>query len=136
MATFTRMTTMEAANESARHAVNAILRAIAAVAPNQNPPLFNCQGHLMGDPCDIWDPEENELEDLEYFKQLDEELHQKGLPHFFDILGLRNLIEHIPPGDGARLALWNDLVDMLMQARTIGFGNAAAASAFMKAAKM
>ncbi|MGH9885056.1 MAG: hypothetical protein ACREBE_05990, partial [bacterium] len=70
MQTFTRLTSMEAANESARHAVNAFLQ----------------YWEIGGDRCDIWDPEDHELEDLQWFKDLDEKLFDRKLPHFVDIL--------------------------------------------------
>ena len=70
MQTFTRLTSMEAANESARHAVNAFLQS----------------WEIGGDRCDIWDPEDHELEDLQWFKDLDEKLFDRKLPHFVDIL--------------------------------------------------
>lgn len=83
MQTFTRLTSMEAANESARHAVNALLQ------------LWQ----IGGDRCDIWDPEDHELEDLQWFKDLDEELLRRKLPHFVDVLGWSELPEHLAPGD-------------------------------------
>lgn len=75
MRTHTRLTTMETANESARHAVNGILAAEAFQGPR----------------CRVWDPEQNEHPDLRYLVDLDRELHAKGLPHFLDILDLRNV---------------------------------------------
>lgn len=70
MKTYTRITSMEAANESARHAVNAILRV------SETP----C------DRCEIWDPEDNELDDLQWLRDLDAKNFSKGLPHFAKIL--------------------------------------------------
>ncbi|MFT3772744.1 MAG: FAD-dependent oxidoreductase [Minicystis sp.] len=69
--TFTRLTTMESANESARHAVNGLLRAAKSTAPR----------------CEIRDPESQELPDLESLKELDDALVDAGLPHALDILG-------------------------------------------------
>jgi hypothetical protein len=71
MQTQTRLTTMEAANESGRHAVNAILAA---------------DRDYYGELCEIAAPEENEFSDLEYFRDLDKALLQANLPHFIDIL--------------------------------------------------
>ena len=79
-------TTMEAANESGRHAVNAILHKILVPPKKGEPPLFNRQGKLIGDFCKIWDPEQYELPDLDLLKELDEALLHKGLPHLLDIL--------------------------------------------------
>ena len=75
MRTFTRLTTMEAANESARHAVNGILRV---------------DGY-KGDRCAVDNPEDNELPDLQYFRDLDAELCCQHLPHFVDILNPETL---------------------------------------------
>ena len=75
MQTFTRMTTMEAANESGRHAVNGILR----------------HDDSMRSRCAIANPEEHEIEDLRPFIDLDRELHKLGLPHFVDILAIHEL---------------------------------------------
>jgi outer membrane protein OmpA-like peptidoglycan-associated protein len=69
MKTFTRVTSMESACESARHAVNAILDA---------------HGY-RGSRCDTWDIEEVELEALAPLRALDDELFRRGLPHLFDI---------------------------------------------------
>jgi hypothetical protein len=80
MRTFTRMTTMEAANESARDAVNAILDHMAAHRKEGD------QQAIAGDYCDIWDPEEHELEDLDFFKRIDKLLHAANKPHIADIL--------------------------------------------------
>ena len=72
MQTYTRLTTMEAANESARHAVNALLAAI----------------DYQGEYCTIWNPEENEPVPFERLKSLDERLVACGIPHVFQALGL------------------------------------------------
>lgn len=72
MRTFTRLVTMEAANESARHAVNALLRQDRGSAGFQE--------------CEIFDPEDRELEELELFKRIDAGLFARNLPHFMDIL--------------------------------------------------
>lgn len=80
MRTFTRMTTMEAANESARHAVNAILDHMAARGKEGD------RHPIAGDYCDIWDPEEHELDDLDFFKRIDKLLFEAKKPHIADIL--------------------------------------------------
>ncbi|MEZ4298150.1 MAG: FAD-binding protein [Polyangiaceae bacterium] len=89
MRTFTRMSTMEAANESARHAVNAILEHLASTESEASLE----QRPVSGDYCTIWDPEENELEDLAYFKRVDEMLFKAGKPHIADILQLDKLAD-------------------------------------------
>jgi hypothetical protein len=101
MATHTRLTTMEAANESGRHAVNAILHKILVPPKKGEPPLFNRQGKLIGDFCKIWDPEQYELPDLDLLKELDEALLHKGLPHLLDILKVIDFLEALP--EDARL---------------------------------
>lgn len=85
MATYTRLTTMEAANESARHAVNAILQ--------KN---LQEEGELIGDLCDVWDPEDCEPPDLGTLKELDEALMREGLPHILDIFKVIEFIEKLP----------------------------------------
>jgi len=85
MQTYTRLTTMEAANESGRHAVNAILNACADPAPDSTSRPYR------GDFCSISDPEDNEPADLQVFLALDERLCSMGLPHFIEILGLKSL---------------------------------------------
>jgi hypothetical protein len=95
MKTYFRLTTMESANESARHAVNAILAADG----------------FGGDRCAIFDPEEDEIDDLKYLVDLDAELHRQGLDHFIDILGLSEL-----PSEwivGGRIRIPNSLAGVL-----------------------
>ncbi|MBI4516543.1 MAG: NAD(P)-binding protein [Deltaproteobacteria bacterium] len=75
MQTHTRLTSMEAANESARYAVNAILDA----------DLFE------GERCSVANPEDYEPADLRLLVELDEQLRALDLPHFADILDLREV---------------------------------------------
>ncbi|MGW8368094.1 MAG: NAD(P)-binding protein [Gammaproteobacteria bacterium] len=110
MATHTRMTTMEAANESARHAVNAILDRIRAMT---NSPSTTFAGKLVADPCEIWDPENNELDDFDYFKGLDEALCSRGLPHLFDILRLADMLKAMPTTKTGRLELWDEIQEFV-----------------------
>ncbi|MEO8551269.1 MAG: hypothetical protein ABI678_14905 [Kofleriaceae bacterium] len=88
MKTYTRLTSMEGANESARHAVNALLQVF----------------QVPGDKCEIWDPEDNEVDDLEWLKDLDEELHARGLPHFVDVLGWDALPRYLDTSQLSRFA--------------------------------
>lgn len=85
--TYTRLTSMEGANESARHAVNAVIA--AADVP--------CE------PCEIWDPEACEPPDLAWLIDLDRKLFERRLPHFTDILGWRELPARIMPHHVATL---------------------------------
>ncbi len=85
MATYTRMTTMEAANESGRHAVISLLHDLI-VHPDD--PYHLDQPTLPSSFPQIWDPEDMEPQDLIFFKEIDEALCREGLPHLFDIIGL------------------------------------------------
>lgn len=76
MSTFTRLVTMESANESGRHAVNAILRDRRDASMDL----------ATGQDCVVYDPEQREPDDLWLFKRLDDELVSRGLPHMFEIL--------------------------------------------------
>jgi hypothetical protein len=69
--TYTRLTSMEAANESARHAVSAILR----------------HAEFQGDHPKTWNPEDYEFPDLRWLVDLDAGLYAKDLPHVLDALG-------------------------------------------------
>jgi hypothetical protein len=77
MQTHTRLTTMEAANESARHAVRAILE----------------REHFRGDRPMIESPEDHEIEDLGWLVAIDERLFHDGMPHLFDIVGEQSLLD-------------------------------------------
>jgi hypothetical protein len=111
MQTFTRLTTMEAANESARHAVNAILDHLVAtykkpiveeaLTPSPSGGLPPIQPLLplalpgsaskkaephnhptpFGEYCDVWNPEENEFPELELFKEIDAKLVARMTSH-------------------------------------------------------
>jgi hypothetical protein len=87
MRTHTRLTCMESANESARHGVNGILAE-----------LYARTGIRVGDPCQIWDPEDNELQELAFLKRLDNDLFDAELPHFCDILDLDRLPDRLDHG--------------------------------------
>jgi hypothetical protein len=100
MKTHTRLTTMEAANESARHAVNGILHA----------------DDFRGDRCAIFDPEKNELDDLRIFVDLDRALVDQHLPHFVDILGLEEFPEFLLRFDASGPHAFDALVDIVRTA--------------------
>ena len=89
MKTHTRLTTMEAANESGRHAVNAILQ--DAEHLDQNDGASETYSRHSYTPCDIWPLELDEIDDFKFLKELDEELYERGLDHFLDILDLPEL---------------------------------------------
>jgi OmpA family len=110
MRTFTRMTTMESANESARNAVNAIIdhvvekrysdEILARVMPPSAPaPLPNealnsnftrdfQRPSPVGDYCRIWNPEQNELPSLQAERDADALRFALGQPHIYDTLGV------------------------------------------------
>jgi len=100
MATFTRLSTMESANESARHAVASILHALIPQA-TVDPPTYNGQGHFFGNYPDFWDPEDHEFDDLAALRRLDAAVYGstsggKPLPHVFEILRLGDWIAGMP----------------------------------------
>jgi uncharacterized protein with NAD-binding domain and iron-sulfur cluster len=115
MATYTRLTTMEAANESARHAVNAILRALADATPSHDggEPLYNAAGQDLGDPCTVQNPEDNEWPDLEPLRRLDTALVAEGLPHVLDILRVPELLALVPQRAAADVHPVRDLTRLL-----------------------
>lgn len=92
--THTALPTMEAANESARHAVNAILR-------KEEEKLAD--GEVLGitaarfEKCQIFPLEEHEFDDLRGLKRIDEMLFEYGDPHMFEILHLERLIDATMP---------------------------------------
>jgi hypothetical protein len=107
--TYTRVPSMEAANESARHAVNAILRHISERTPKD-------QKIYRGSFCDIWNPEDREVDDLEFLKDLDQKLFDRGLDHMMEIFELDYLAEHLLRG-GPRDPL--DPLQLLGRLRTL-----------------
>jgi hypothetical protein len=101
MATYTRMSTMESANESARHAVIGMLYAVlndsdtdAHGQPRQHD--YAGGGRLLGDMPKIWNPERYEFDDAKALKRLDERLLDNGLPHFMDILRIDDWLDGLP----------------------------------------
>jgi len=133
---FTRMTTMEAANESGRHVVNAILDHLtysgsASVPSNQQEPCWGWPYHTAGNPlephaayvptpygdyCHIWDPEKYELPDFVPMRELDDWLFDQGLPHIWDLTGqevIPSLISYLPTAHDLGLPSFNDLLHAL-----------------------
>lgn len=116
--TFTRMTTMESANESGRHAVNAILdhynaHHAASVAPAAPPPdtppdPFALEADevppiFLGDYCGIWNIERYEPASFDTLKAIDQVLLDLRLPHLFDLLGVElvpSILSHLLPYRG------------------------------------
>lgn len=105
MKTYTRLTTMEAANESARHAVNTILADLRRRSGFESP----------GDDAPVWDPEQNEFDELKFLKRMDARLFEQGSPHFMDILELDRIPEMMRRGvfDFAGAAAGKRLLDLL-----------------------
>lgn len=83
MQTHMRLTTMEAANESGRHAANAILRKEGFGTENCDDPTSP-----RGELARIFNPEDHEPPDLCDLKTIDEQLYERGLPHLVEILNL------------------------------------------------
>lgn len=135
--TFTRLTTMESANESGRHAVNALLDhyrahylksqasapAPQAASPRSRRGPFPSDPHErgifpttpLGDYCRIWNPERNELPDLELLQGQDEQRFLKGQPHPWELLGvewLPSLLSGVP-GAGQALGRLTSLMGSL-----------------------
>ncbi|MFT3772743.1 MAG: FAD-dependent oxidoreductase [Minicystis sp.] len=81
MKTHTRLVTMESANESGRRAANAVLADYAektgARVPQASP---------------VWSPEDDEVDDLDWLKDLDRALVKRGLPHLLEILDVSSLV--------------------------------------------
>jgi hypothetical protein len=104
--TFTRVTGMEAANESARHAVNAILdhhlahHGPSAGGPGAAPDSPGFGMTPVGEYCRIWNPERYELPELASLRALDAKLFAQGLPHVWDVLELEpQVLPLLPPLD-------------------------------------
>jgi hypothetical protein len=120
--TFTRSSDAESANESARHAVNAILahRASLGIAHD------SARGEPSPARCQSWNPELHEPAPLQAAKQLDEQLSAQGLPHLFDLLGLELLprlaSQSGPPDDQLLrlLALFDGFTASAAEARPEG----------------
>jgi 15-cis-phytoene desaturase len=70
MQTATRITSMEAACESGRRAVNALLKLL----------------EISGEPCGVWDPEDFEPAAFSQLRKIDRDLCQRNCPHPIDIL--------------------------------------------------
>jgi uncharacterized protein with NAD-binding domain and iron-sulfur cluster len=111
MATHTRMTTMEAANESARHAVGAILDRLqkpddaanlgleyathAYQLENLANTTYNwASGKRAYEPPETWNPEDDEIDDLDLFRRVDRRLMELKLPHFMDIINFDRKLIH------------------------------------------
>jgi hypothetical protein len=112
MATHTRMTTMESANESARHAVAAILRrlqqpdtsetvreilvdGLGYQIENLENNTYNwASAHRAYEAPETWNPEDDELDDLDFFRRVDRRLMDLGLDHFMDIVKFDEKLEH------------------------------------------
>lgn len=109
MRTYTRLGTMESANESARHAVNAILDHCFRHKDEggksvPKPPwdrASKVEPHYLwtplGDYCSIWDPEQSEIPDLEFAKLVDKYLFAKKPPKEVEA----EYLDDRPPGNNS-----------------------------------
>jgi hypothetical protein len=114
MATHTRLTTMEAANESGRRAVTAILKKLGDSEPDENDKsnwepivayhrkgrmrrlnrkMYNGSRRLYDLPA-FFNPEDFELEDFGMLRRIDRRLSALGLEHVLDILKFDEKLEH------------------------------------------
>lgn len=106
--THTRLVTMESANESARHAVNAIIQHSRTK-----------KGIDSGQKVRVFDPEGREPEDLELLKRIDEALVARGLPHWLDILKVEDRVLALM-GDGSARNTQSALLSALESAGGLG----------------
>jgi uncharacterized protein with NAD-binding domain and iron-sulfur cluster len=90
--TFTRLPTMEAANESGRRAVNAILNH-ERVSPEER--ALSVYRRTL---CDLWNPEDREIDDFQFFKDVDKELYSRGVAHPFEVFGVDELVRTLLTG--------------------------------------
>lgn len=93
--TWTRLATMEAANESARHAVNAILTARNTEDGDVDDSRERRVRGRRWAPVPVENLEDNEIDDLAVFREVDEKLCKDGVPHLFEVLKLDELLEEI-----------------------------------------
>ncbi len=137
--TFTRIGTMESANESARHAANGLLRDFDRPQGSwwdrrQAPGMVASPEEFLGVTSTlaeqggggsaaaagvesayvpVWTLEEREPEDLALFKAVDEALLKEGLPHLFDVLKLDDLVQTLLPTGNDRPGEPNLIDDVL-----------------------
>jgi hypothetical protein len=116
MKTFTRTPTLEAANESGRHAANAILEhfkervAARSAQPEEQPAIVatpiaagahaqfkdewsfpEAKRPPIDEPCLVRNPEDHELPELAKLKRIDAWCFARDLPHPWDLLGVEVL---------------------------------------------
>jgi hypothetical protein len=120
--TYTRIATMEQSNESARHAVRAIIDKI--LRSDAAKKLYRAAGRRLGDLPRFYDPEEHELDDFAFLRRVDDLLYEDGLPHMVEIVKLRqSMLEWMPSESGehpiARLA---DVLGAVQQQAREDFG--------------
>jgi hypothetical protein len=106
--TFTSLNTMEAANESARHGVNAILKTEESAAERKK------RQHIY-ERCTIWPLEDDEPPSLQFWKDLDQKLFEQELGHLYDIYGTQSFVEQLFPAKGT---VDNDQEKFFNSART------------------
>ena len=129
--TFTRLTTAESANESARHAVNAILDHLASTRADvgrprdsetreradSNTQRWRPSAAPLLRRCPIWNIEDHELPEFGALREQDALLLELGLPHPWELAGvetLPSLLSHMP---GARAPDFAALRRLLEAAR-------------------
>jgi hypothetical protein len=96
MPTHTRLFTMEGANESARHAVNALLHDKLTNDPADGDEQGDKEKDLPGTYCDVYNMEMDEFPEFNFARSLDRELMAQGLPHVLDILDTFEMLDELP----------------------------------------
>jgi hypothetical protein len=97
MPTHTRLFTMEGANESARHAVNALLHdKLMKSGFDDGRDESDRDRGLPGTYCDVYNMEMDEFTEFNYARRLDRELMEQGLPHVLDILETFEMLDELP----------------------------------------
>jgi hypothetical protein len=97
--TYTRIATMEQSNESARHAVRAIIDKILRSDPARK--IYRGAADGSENLPRFYDPEDHELDDLSFLRRVDDLLYEDGLPHMVEIVKLRqSMLEWMPSESG------------------------------------
>ncbi|MFN2377718.1 MAG: hypothetical protein ABR538_14380, partial [Candidatus Binatia bacterium] len=113
----TRITSMEHANESARHAVRAILHQLVSEPGSDH---YNAAGRQLGLLPTYSKLEENEFDDIRFLKRVDEILFADDLPHMVEILRLDEAVIRWARESTGTAPPLNGLADLISALRTQG----------------
>lgn len=96
--TFTRLNTMEGANEAGKYAVNAIIESVyeGGVGVKEEDGYLGLWDGKPGMFCDYHNVEQDEYPEFNSLKRLDRELMKHELPHVLDILGTWEFLANMP----------------------------------------